>query len=55
MRKIDIIIGLCMTFLIADAYADEGTPPEVVESQVSATDTSFVGARILHHNTESMV
>jgi len=52
MRRIDIIIGIAMMLLITKAYADNGTPPEVVESQVSATDTSFVGARILHHNAD---
>ena len=48
MRKLDIIIGIMLALLSYQAYAEDGSPPNEVESEVSETDTSFVGARILH-------
>jgi hypothetical protein len=52
MRKLDIIIGIVLTLLSYQAYAEDGAPPSEVESQVSDTDTSFTGARILKSGTE---
>lgn len=52
MRKLDIIIGILLTLLTGYAYAEDGTPPNEVESEVSETDTSFVGARILKQGTD---
>ena len=52
MRKLDIIIGILLALLTHQAYAENGTPPDEVESQISETDTSFVGARILKQGDE---
>jgi hypothetical protein len=52
MRKLDIIIGILLALLTHAAYAQNGTPPDEVESEVSETDTSFVGARILKQGDE---
>ena len=52
MRKLDIIIGILLALLTHQAYAEDGTPPNEVESEVSETDTSFVGARILQEGNE---
>ena len=52
MKKLDIIIGILLTLLTYQAYAEDGTPPSEMESEVSETDTSFVGARILQEGNE---
>ncbi len=52
MTKLNIILGITLSLLTTYAYAEEGTPPNEVESEVSETDTSFVGARILKEGAE---
>ena len=52
MRKLDIIIGILLALLSYQAYAEDGDPPPDIESEVSETDTSFVGARILQEGEE---
>ena len=52
MRRIDLIIGVSLTLFVFKAYAEDGAPPPDVESEVSETDTSFGGARILQEGTE---
>ena len=52
MRKLDIIIGILLALLSYQAYAEDGAPPNEVQSEVSETDTSFVGARILQEGNE---
>ena len=51
MTKLNIILGITLSLLTTYAYA-QGTPPNEVESEVSETDTSFVGARILKEGAE---
>tara|TARA_R110001583_G_scaffold105966_2_gene253979 strand:- start:4901 stop:6604 length:1704 start_codon:yes stop_codon:yes gene_type:complete len=52
MRRIDLIVGVILTLFVFKAYALPGMPPEPVVSEVSNTDTSFVGARILKEGSE---
>ncbi len=52
MKKLDILLGLLLSLLTFYAHADNGMPPIEIESGVSATDTSFVGARILSEGEE---
>ena len=52
MKRIDLIIGLLLALLTFRAYAEDGTPPPDVESQISEGDTSFVGARVLKSGVE---
>jgi len=52
MTKLNIILGITLSLLTTYAYAEDGTPPNEVESEVSETDTSFVGARILKEGAE---
>ncbi len=51
MRRIDLIVGVILALFVFKAYA-QGTPPSEVESEVSETDTSFVGARVLQQGAE---
>jgi hypothetical protein len=48
MKYIPIMLAL----MIGTAYAQQGMPPLEIDSGISATDTSFVGARILKEGTE---
>jgi hypothetical protein len=48
MRYIPMLLALMM----GTAYAQQGVPPIEIESGISATDTSFIGARILKEGTE---
>ena len=43
-----VMVGLWTSF----AYADNGVPPDEVESEVSEGDTSFVGATVLKQGVE---
>ena len=53
MKNLNIVIGLLMTLLPLTSFAnDNGSPPQEVESQISETETSFIGARILHEGVE---
>ena len=52
MRKLDIILGIALSLLTGYAYAQQGMPPEPITSQISETETSFIGARILQQGTE---
>ena len=52
MKKLDIILGVILSFLTFYAHADQGMPPQPIQSGVSETDTSFVGARILSYGDE---
>ena len=52
MKKLDIIIGILLALLTHQAYAEDGAPPNEVESEVSETDTSFIGARVLKQGEE---
>jgi len=52
MKKLDIFLGLLLSLLTFYAYANQGMPPTEIESGVSATDTSFIGARILSEGEE---
>ena len=52
MKKLDIIIAFWLALLSYQAYAEDGNPPPDIESEVSETDTSFVGARILQEGEE---
>tara|TARA_Y100001938_G_scaffold65315_1_gene90826 strand:- start:234 stop:1913 length:1680 start_codon:yes stop_codon:yes gene_type:complete len=52
MRKLDIILGIVLSLLTFYAYAQQGMPPEPITSQISETETSFIGARILQQGTE---
>jgi hypothetical protein len=52
MKKLDIILGIILSLLTFYAYADQGMPPQPIQSEVSETDTSFVGARILSYGDE---
>ena len=52
MKKLDIFLGLFLSLATFYAYANQGMPPLEIESGVSATDTSFVGARILSEGEE---
>jgi len=52
MKKLDIIFGIILSLLTTYAYANVGMPPEPIESGLSGTDTSFVGARILSQGEE---
>jgi hypothetical protein len=52
MKKLDIIIGILLALLTHHAYAEDGNPPNEVESEVSETDTSFIGARVLQQGEE---
>jgi len=52
MRRIDLIIGVILTLFVFKAYAQQGMPPEPIESQISETDTSFVGAQVLQNGLE---
>ena len=52
MRKLDIILGIALSMLTLYAYAQQGMPPEPITSQISETETSFIGARILQQGTE---
>ena len=36
MKKIDIIIGLFMAFMVSEAHAQPGAPPQEIESQISS-------------------
>jgi len=47
-----LIIGVILALFAFKAYAEDGSPPPDVESEVSDTDTSFVGARILKQGDE---
>jgi len=51
MTKLNIILGIVLSLLTTYAYA-QGMPPEPIVSEVSNTDTSFVGARILKEGDE---
>jgi len=51
MTKLNIILGITLSLLTTYAYA-QGMPPEPIVSEVSNTDTSFVGARILKEGAE---
>ena len=48
MRYIPMLLALMM----GTAYAQQGVPPIEIETGISATDTSFIGARILKEGTE---
>jgi hypothetical protein len=52
MRKIDIIVGLFMALMVSEVYAQQGVMPQEIESQISSTETSFIGARILKQGTD---
>ena len=52
MKKLDIIFGIILSLLTTYTYANVGMPPEPIESGLSGTDTSFVGARILSQGEE---
>mgnify|MGYP003115320579 CR=1 FL=1 len=52
MKKLDIILGIILSLMTFYAYAQQGNPPLEVESGVSETDTSFIGARILQEGME---
>ena len=52
MKKLDIICGIILSLLTTYTYANVGMPPEPIESGLSGTDTSFVGARILSQGEE---
>ena len=52
MRKLDTILGIALSLLTFYAYAQQGMPPEPITSQISETETSFIGARILQQGTE---
>ena len=52
MRRIDLIIGVILTLFVFKAYAQQGMPPEPIESQISETDTSFIGAQVLQNGLE---
>ncbi len=52
MRKLDIILGIMLSMSTFYAYAQQGMPPEPITSQISETETSFIGARILQQGTE---
>mgnify|MGYP001230098375 CR=1 FL=1 len=52
MRRIDLIIGVILTLFVFKAYAQQGLPPEPIESQISETDTSFIGAQVLQNGLE---
>ena len=52
MKKLDIFLGLALSLITFYAYANNGMPPLEIESGVSATDTSFIGARILSEGQE---
>mgnify|MGYP003630439209 CR=1 FL=1 len=52
MKKLDIFLGLLLSLVTLYAYANQGMPPLEIESGVSSTDTSFVGARILSEGEE---
>ena len=46
-------LALMLTLMVGSyAYAEDGAPPDEVQSEVSETDTSFVGARILQEGNE---
>ena len=52
MRRIDLIIGVILALFVFKAYAQQGVVPDPVVSQISETETSFIGARILQEGTE---
>ena len=52
MRRIDLIVGVILTLFVFKAYAQQGVPPDPIVSQISETETSFIGARILQEGTE---
>ena len=52
MRKLDIMLGVALSFLTFYAYANTGNLPQPIETGISGTDTSFVGARILSEGEE---
>ena len=52
MRRIDLIVGVILTLFVFKAYAQQGVVPDPVVSQISETETSFIGARILQEGTE---
>lgn len=60
MSRIDIIITsltivlvMLVAAILTDVYANTiGAQPPEIESQISSTETSFIGARILHQGQE---
>ena len=53
MKNLYIVMGLILFLSPVVAYANgDGTPPPDVDSQISSSETSFVGARILHEGVE---
>ena len=52
MKKLDIIIGIFADSTNLPSLCRGRHPPSEIESEVSETDTSFVGARILQEGNE---
>ena len=46
MRRIDLIVGVILALFVFKAYAQQGVVPDPVVSQISETETSFIGARM---------
>ena len=53
MNKLSFIFFAIAMMVSSNSFANgAGTPPPVIDSQISSTETSFIGARILHEGTE---